>query len=336
MENNKSGLNPEGITFGIEVEVAAAGFMIKNKKRSLPDPSHFLEHLQQDMALVIADGGLSKEVLSTSAHAGSGSRRPYYENWVITQDYTIWYHIEEMTAKLFPPQHVPSSEELKRVLHGGIEIVSPVFRIIPAQNWRPQIFQLFKPLWENDHLQFNESTGLHVYVGYGGRKIPFPTLLNIAAVLVIFEPVIDKIHPGHRGVVELNIFVKSNKNSACLGPLTNLQVVEWINRCKTVKELQDLVNHSLHIHLGPLRWFKYNFRPLTVIGTIEFRQHAGVFDSEAVRNWILLCTTLVGRAAEIAGEAIKVFASQNELGMEDLRGLIHDPELMEYYGGKLY
>ncbi|KAL7266773.1 hypothetical protein RUND412_010664, partial [Rhizina undulata] len=240
----------------------------------------------------------------------------------------------ELTAKLFSPNYAPSEEELGRVIHGGMEIVSPVFRLFPQEYWRPQIFQLFKTLRENYHLQFNESTGLHVHVGYGDREIPLPALLNIAAVLVIFEPVIDKIHVGHRGVSKPNIFLNSNQNNALLGHLTNVQVFERINGCKTFEALQHVVNLD-DTDMGMPRCFKYNFMSLTDIVTMEFRQHAGVGDAEAVQNWILLGTTLVRRATEIGDKAIREFASKRQLGFKDLRRLINDPELMNYYRGKI-
>ncbi|KAL7270145.1 hypothetical protein RUND412_007152 [Rhizina undulata] len=281
MGDNLSGLNPEGITFGIEVEVASAG--LKNKQRSLPKcvvPPYALDQEAEDQAI---------------ATGGNEARDPWRCGDCVPS---------------FPP-------------FPGAKLETADFPAVqnPSGNYL---------------LQFNESTGLHVHVGYGDRVIPLPAFLNIAAVLVIFEPVIDKIHVGHRGVAKPNMFVNSNRNKALFDGLTNLQVVERINECKTVKDLQNLVNHSADIHLGDSRWFKYNVMSLTVIGTIEFRQHAGIGDAEAVQNWILLCTTLVRRAAEIGGEAIKEFARKRELRVEDLRRLVHDPELINYYRGKLY
>ncbi|KAL7272874.1 hypothetical protein RUND412_004293, partial [Rhizina undulata] len=232
---------------------------------------------------------LNTEVCSTSADAGSGSRRPSY--------------IKEIGARA-PWRYGDCVPSFLR--YPGAKLETTDFPAVqnPSGNYL---------------LQFNESTGLHVHVGYGGRGIPLPALLNIAAV--------------GRGAEYLLELESKHSLFECL---TNLQVVERINECKTAKALQGLVNHVPELRMGHSRRFKYNFMSLSVIGTIEFRQHAGVGDAEAVHNWILLCNTLVRRAAEIGGEAIKESARKRELAVEDLQRLIYDPELIKYYRGKLY
>ncbi|KAL7265928.1 hypothetical protein RUND412_011542 [Rhizina undulata] len=331
MGNNQSGLNPENITFGIEVELVAAGF----KSTSIPENVRPSEHILHDMALRLTDAGLKAEVWTLRGRPSYRSQRPSYRKWVVTDDASIQYD-KDTIAGLFPRDGAPAPWQLEQLNHGGVEIVSPVFRVIPPQYWKGQISHLFKTLEENYHIRFNQSTGLHVHVGYGDGKIPLPILQNIAAVLVLFEPIIDKFHPGHRGVTAPNPHINSNGNSASLRGLTNLEVVEMISQCTKVIDLQKIMNDCTDQPRNHARRYKYNFMSLTDIGTIEFRQHAGTGNVEAVQMWILFCTSLVRRAAGTSQEYIVLMARRKDLGLLDLELFVGagEADLMQYYRAK--
>ncbi|KAL7271433.1 hypothetical protein RUND412_005810 [Rhizina undulata] len=326
MGNNECGFYAENITFGIEVEVVAAGY----KKGSIPHNVLPMEKILHDVAQRLIDDGLEVELVSTF----NGSERPSYKKWVVTEDISIFYDPDAIVG-LFPRLRcAQDSLKLKQLIHGGVEIVSPVFHLVPLQDWKAQISNLFHILKDNYRLHFNPSTGLHVHVGYGESEFPFLTLLNIASVLVLFEPVIEIwVHPGHRGVTSPNENIKSNRKNELLEDLTNLQVIDQISGCKTVAALQRVVNHAPVSYAGCSKSFKYNFMSLTAIGTIEFRQHAGTENLEDIQMWVLLCTALVRAAAAIDGETIRELASRQKLRLEDLSQLVGD-KIVSYYRGK--
>ncbi|KAL7270248.1 hypothetical protein RUND412_007056 [Rhizina undulata] len=59
---NQSGLNPENITFGIQVELVVAGF----KSTSILDNVRASEHILHDMAQRLTDAGLKAESILTA------------------------------------------------------------------------------------------------------------------------------------------------------------------------------------------------------------------------------------------------------------------------------
>ncbi|KAL7270247.1 hypothetical protein RUND412_007055 [Rhizina undulata] len=325
MSNDDSGFNPDKITFGIEVEVVAAGFA----KEKFPRDVIGGEKILYDVAERLTDNGFEVELM----YNPNPEEMPSYTKWVVTEDSSIIYDREKIVG-LFS-QH-PSSK-LEKLIHGGVEIVSPKFNLVRTQNWKAQISNLCKVLKDNYQLDFNRTTGLHVHVGCGDGKFQLPTLLNIAAVLVIFERAIEIwVHPEHRGVTTRNKFVKSNAGNETLGYLTNRQAVERISRCKSVAELQHVVNNDPHDEKGFSKYFKYNFMSLTVIGTIEFRQHAGTRHAEDIHMWVMLCTALIKAAAAIDGETIREMANSEVLDLEDLSQLVGEKFVAYYRSRFLY
>ncbi|KAL7276391.1 hypothetical protein RUND412_000629 [Rhizina undulata] len=167
MSNNKSGFNPEKITFGIEVEVVAAGFAKGpfpregvNCETSFPSfiSSHSRiikkyrktrirgEKILYDVAERLKDG--VEVELMYNPHP---EEKPSYEKWIVTSDNSIFY----------------DREKIERLIHGGVEIVSPKFHLVSTQDWKEQISNVFSILKDNYRLEFPPSTGLHVHVGCG-------------------------------------------------------------------------------------------------------------------------------------------------------------------------
>ncbi|KAL7271432.1 hypothetical protein RUND412_005809 [Rhizina undulata] len=289
MGSNEIGFNPEKITFGIEVEVVAAGFT----KGSILHGVQQEEKILHDVAKCLTDAGVEVELICDTFP----SEKPSYTKWVVTEDISIMYDPNAIIE--FFSQH--PSWRVEKLIHGGVEIISPVLHVVPPEDWKAEISNVLRILKDNYRLHFNRSTGLHVHVGYGESEFPFPKLLNIAAVLVLFEPVIERwVHPGHRGVTLLNKYIKSNRKNAKLEHLTNLQVFKRISGS---------------------------------IGTIEFRQHQGTNDVEDIHMWVLFCTALVRAAAAINGETIQELASRDLLRLEDLSQLVGE-KFVSYYRGK--
>ncbi|KAL7269188.1 hypothetical protein RUND412_008162 [Rhizina undulata] len=274
MGSNEIGFNSAKITFGIEVEVVevvAAGFA----KESLPHNVQPEEKILHDVAQRLTDDGLEVELICEAFRR----ELPSYTKWVVTEDISIIYDPTKLIG-LFS-EHLPW--ELGQLIYGGVEIISPVLQVVPSRDWKAEI-----------------SNG-------DRREFPFPTLLNIASVLVLFEPVIERwVHPGHRGVTSLNEYIKSNRKNAKLEQLTNLQVFERIIRCKTIVALQHVVNHA-----------------------------PGTKDVEDLQMWVLFCTTLVRAAGAIDDEKIREMASKQQLELDDLRRLVGD-KIVNYYKGKFF
>ncbi|KAL7276388.1 hypothetical protein RUND412_000626 [Rhizina undulata] len=119
MDNNQSGLNPEKMTFGIEVELMiATGF----KSTSIPENVRPSEHILHDMAQRLIDAGLKAEVWTLHGRPSYRSQRPSYRKWVVTDDASIRYDKDKI-AGLFPRDRAPAPWQLEQLSHGGVKIV---------------------------------------------------------------------------------------------------------------------------------------------------------------------------------------------------------------------
>ncbi|KAL7266772.1 hypothetical protein RUND412_010663 [Rhizina undulata] len=327
MGNNQSTLSASRITFGVEIEV----ILLCQKENMPPD-----NILHQAVAKTLTDAGLRAELQVPSHNLSLSTRNitPEYSMWNVTWDGSMKYELPTAAAEFFP-RGSGNWRQLESLIHGGVEIVSPVFELEAVQGWGAQISRVFSVLRQKAFsMHFNKTTGLHVHVGYdGGEVIPLRILKNIATVIVLFEPVVDALHPGHRGVAIANKFLASNRFNPLLKNLTNQQVFARIQDCASFVELQEVLNYRLPGEDDSrARWYKYNFMSVTRIGTIEFRQHEGTGDRARVRNWVRFCCGLVKGAAAMKDEGVRAVAAM-KLGKGELWRVVGNAEVRRFYEG---
>ncbi|KAL7270246.1 hypothetical protein RUND412_007054 [Rhizina undulata] len=281
MSTHDSGFNPDKITFGIEVEVVAAGFA----KASFTADFFHDEKILHNVSQRLTDADLEVEIVPDPFRSDKLS----YTKWVVREDISIMDN--GAIVKLFPSELVQAPLKFGELIWKVLRSFTPYF------------------------ILFGRKIGKRIFPI---DDFPLPTLLIIVYVLVLFERVIEMwVHSGHRGWPG------------------NLEIVKRINGCRTVEELQRVINHAPVAYMACSKHFKYNFMSVTVIRTIEFRQHARTKNVEEIHMWVLFCTALVRAAAVIDGEMIQKMASLQKLMLEDLSQLVGD-QFVTYYGGKFH
>jgi len=170
------------------------------------------------------------------------------------------------------------------VLGAPVEMCTP---ILTQNTYEPAVKAVISHLTGDLALHFNESTGLHVHVGCGrGNSWKLEELQAIAKAVFLFEDVIDLMHAVHR--VEANWMIASNRWNPAVRGLTIDAAFAAIDATITTEEFLNVV--------GNKKWFKYNFIPNDMYGTIEFRQSEAHGDPNQAVEWIRFISRFVSAA----------------------------------------
>jgi hypothetical protein len=145
----------------------------------------------------------------------------------------------------------------------------------------------------------NETCGLHVHVGKGRQNFPSDQeTKNLFAILWIFENRLSRLHPPHRHDFEQcrSMRVLSPLAEKDLSPKESLQ---RILACQSMAQVIILLTTA--VVDGGMAYEGYNLLPGSaepIKRTVEFRQHAGTLDPEAIINWAIVCVRLLQYAGE--------------------------------------
>ncbi|KAL7270590.1 hypothetical protein RUND412_006701 [Rhizina undulata] len=299
------------MTFGIELEVVLSGVRNQDRTDTFNLPIHHI------VARALERGGIFAD---THDRTSSMDKPPLkYKFWTVTLDESIQYNPDDA---LKHAGRILTKDEEKNVFSGAIELISSVLRIVQ----------------EYFVMTFNATTALHVHIGYGVESVPLDAWKHIAAVIIVFENVLDRLHSPDRSGDSIatnisNPYTKSNRNNKWLADAPPAELIKRIMACKKTKEFQNLVNCGSDDVAR--KKYKYSFMSFKTTGTVEFRQHGGTNDTEAIYNWIQLTCTLVQRAIEL-GEGLvplvmEMDLEDREFMKNDLWRLLGDSSLMEYY-----
>ncbi|SLM37669.1 Putative amidoligase enzyme [Lasallia pustulata] len=256
-----------------------------------------------------------------------------YSRWYFTDDCSV-AGVDEATllAKLRP--------RIGTVGHWdshGIELVSPVFGFTPTVfDELSDLLTRLKGTDADDHgALITDNCGLHIHVGlpptpgtsnFQNPRFDLPTLQHLAYLLVMYEPHISTLHPPSRraGSPASTIDLQTNLTNfrapapkppsptmdwvpsssaadpAFLRPLLPLAAVRakiWRNGM-TPSRLANLMGRDK----GRLvNWTGLHRGAGEGPRTVEFRQHEGTLDAEAVRWWARFVMGLVRLANAMAG-----------------------------------
>lgn len=177
----------------------------------------------------------------------------------------------------------------------------------------------------------NDSCSLHVHLAYKNQEIPLETLKNLMTIWALFEDSISLIHSEdwlrifppllHRFPNEIGRKLLMKAIRTCTNPD---QLMSYFRPLETAPKdgkirLTDFDN--------PTEGFK--------VRTIEFREHEGTLDVNAIRWWILF-TSGVLRFAQALTDANLVFDVAGDVGITDLFELIQFPrEGQEFYAKRI-
>lgn len=173
----------------------------------------------------------------------------------------------------------------------------------------------------------NDSCGLHVHVGNCHEGYPLRTLKNFAMLITSFERQFSSLHPFDR---INNHFVRPVGESfpPMMSVWDKLLVIE---SCRTVEQIIQKFNYENN------KWTAYGFPTLLnpCLRTIEFRQHSGTLDKDAITHWANLSINLINLAHSASHSGfyniIKAHALDENYNIINLLNDLKLPELAEYY-----
>lgn len=224
--------------------------------------------------------------------------------------------------------------------NNGMEIVSPPYYYDEAA--REAIQTVVRTLRKNYLIQVNESTGFHVHVGNGYSGLQWNLLRNLMAIAWTYERQILLILPEERLSSK---WCRSLRYSVLGQRHLELTRVEFLNRILSFTENTKIVSELESHNIGRLGFNLQGLKTPFTNGkrTIEFRQHPGCLDPEAILHWVHICVKLVEKACLVKDDDIlferlrtdverPVGFGENQVSPVDYLMWIDCPAQAYYYG----
>ena len=226
-----------------------------------------------------------------------------YSKWTVSSDGSVQPSEEDLTATV----HTFSSgsslqitpDIRKRLLYVNVEVKS---RVLPFNEASLHETRVAVDKIRNETPSFvNSSTGLHVHIGNREYGYSTGTLKNFGTLVSIGVHQMNEIHTDQRltdNFCRTVLWVFKPKDRV------PMRMARLIQNLRTVEEFVNFF-HVDRPHRDPndplFMWersqiYNYTGLPNGKFPTIEFRQHTGTLDSDAVSRWVLLCGSLVGLA----------------------------------------
>ncbi|KAA8904801.1 putative amidoligase enzyme-domain-containing protein [Sphaerosporella brunnea] len=350
-------LSRHDLTFGIELEIVSSvnfhGVVHNPPAEYVREAA--LEMLREKanvMAQLIDTADENKDYVDDEEEAD-------YTVWGVAFDHSIAYepsHIKEQHRPEHPYLEVLgqgllfSKPERFFTCHSGIEIISPVLKLIEKRKWRPEVERVLGAV-TCDALRSTvvPSAGFHVHIGLGDKRFSLLQVKKIAAVCILAERLIDCFHAPHR-----------RNDASMIQPMiarevfadkTRAEIFDMLIGAEDLEALRTIVCKE-EVALGESgslcptfsRYYKVNFQNVdedSEKGTIEFRQHAGTLDPVEVKMWVQFTGLLVYHAANLnipwlrkvlVGSATRTHMI---LPTTFMRAFIRNEEVERYYLAKL-
>ncbi|RUS31058.1 putative amidoligase enzyme-domain-containing protein [Jimgerdemannia flammicorona] len=168
-----------------------------------------------------------------------------------------------------------------------VELVSPVLPTGPESF--QEITRVLAHMRDRFSVKVNPSCAFHVHVAMdNGKRWSLQDLKSICHTFLEYEGTLDSLNVRSRAGND-NRFIRSNITAI---QSQNGHPPFLINNCDTILELQDLLCPKDVLNTEG-RNYKLNLRALDRFGTIEFRQHGGVVDTDRALFWVKLLLEMV-------------------------------------------
>ena len=219
--------------------------------------------------------------------------------------------------------------EEQRLLPDGwtvepFELVSRKF-YHDQDDWRQKIFTVLNALKELEAhgVKFitNTRTGFHVHVGFAEDKVPLRAAKNVFLFTTAFESLFDELHAAPRIAIPWatqerhHCYPLSFFAAKCGHGNSIFERLLYIERANSYEQIgaaffvseekmgtgEICTGHNSAVNFDNLFPNEELGRHAeTLTGTIEFRQHAGTLDYNAIVAWIETTVGIVGYAEECA------------------------------------
>lgn len=248
-----------------------------------------------------------------------------------------------------------------------MELVSPILHKHPETFTElTAILNTLKGTDDDVHGAFvTEQCGMHIHVGlppidgranFENAKFDLATLQHLAYILVMYESAISTVHPRYRrqGSPAAAVEIQSNVDAfrrkmarpAVVGQIWSTNKLDNVCEKNNMLPLAQARNmiwrdgmtpNALVNLMGPgkgriVNWSYLHRLPHEGPRTLEFRQHEGTLDAEAVQWWALFVTGLVQLANHMgqlsprgAGDGYKYSAWNKAMNVFDLLDLMDFP-----------
>ncbi|KAI1129698.1 putative amidoligase enzyme-domain-containing protein [Nemania abortiva] len=168
----------------------------------------------------------------------------------------------------------------------GIEMVSPIFRLMPDSSWRAAVRNMWEFLQENYNITANETCSTHVHMSIVGNYSVMQ-VKRLAQAIIHFEPAFEALLPRDR---RGNEYARSNWiDNLHFGyaKLSRADAIAMLESRGTVDEVINLMNPE------DSRYFGWNFQAIKKYSTVEFRRGAASTSSTEVFRWVELATSFL-------------------------------------------
>ncbi|RDW59524.1 hypothetical protein BP6252_12611 [Coleophoma cylindrospora] len=242
----------------------------------------------------------------------------FSHNWLVKTDASI--QPPDPTSALYPYAY----------RWYAVEVVSPAY--YHKRTTTDACRKVIRILREQYRMVVNSSCGLHVHVGNGLDGLNGTWLRNLMAVLWTFEPQLESLFPAHRkprpgqgaefnfalscaSVLAAQADAQTIGEGRTLAWLTAQQKREWgLEQILAQRDEAELCALMASQYGAAIKCLPYHIQGLNprdksagVEGskkTIEFRQHEGTMDEEAVVMWVETVVMIVEFARDVREETV--------------------------------
>lgn len=221
------------------------------------------------------------------------------DRWIVTEDSTIK-----------PP---PQDFGMFKYTFVPVEVQSPPY--LMSEGSLREVQRCCHLITRTYRTSSLESSGLHVHVGNSTQGFPLQTVQNLMAILFAFEPALDMLYPEHRRYNSWCLPLRRKSVQAQLIEHSKIELrdsIDVIYRTTSINQLIKLMGAcdnsgwKMTINLQHLKESETDEDGFVFVRkdeakrTIEFRQHEGTLDPEAVYHYVKTCVNFVEFAQEVS------------------------------------
>lgn len=297
-------MNNDNITFGVELEfICVYPRHTFNSLHVLVESEFYQDHVPADHALWHLLNGRGIPTTGFEELGTSVDEKPYCKWAVVEECGLVLSEAEELT--------VPDGYEVC-----PIELTSRIYTSErEAEREIPKVLLVLQQMERVYGCKFitNAATGLHLHMGNGGDPLPFHLVQRVAQLMTAHERAFDSIHAANRILAPaVSRFLEYEEAPLNAPPSFWHRLREgeassnlsWLCKIQSASSVEDiaaihrgacsgdhLYTYGKQCNVNYDNMFpdeEYDRTAYELKHTIEFRQHAGTLDGQAIPSYIYL------------------------------------------------